>query len=155
MTNKSVKGIVTAVRNDKKGLQLDEKEWYSSKFFKGEVEAGLGDEVEVEYEEKGEYKNLKACKIVKKGEGKEAGFAAKADDRIIGMLTSYIKDEVANLRSATIQIGVKSMTEEMSANFWKTAAANVLRAYKQVKEGLCEKEESAEEEKLEVKTEKV
>lgn len=84
----TVKGIVKALKKDKKGLQLENGKWYSNQFA-AEVDCQKGDEVEVKYTVNGNFNNYTEVKVLKKAEsGKASG---KSYDPST-MLVSYAKD---------------------------------------------------------------
>lgn len=65
-----VTGIVQAIKKDHKGICLKdptnpEGKWYSNGFFKGSISANIGDEVELELKENGQYINLMSVKVIK------------------------------------------------------------------------------------------
>lgn len=66
MELKTIKGVVTAIRKDKKGIQVLD-EWYTNKF-KEDVTCSLGDTVEVTYFVKGQYKNFQTIKVIEYSE---------------------------------------------------------------------------------------
>jgi len=65
----TITGIVQAIKGDGKGLAIKgdnpKGDWYSNKFFKGNIDAKKGDEVELTIAINGQYKNLMAVKVIK------------------------------------------------------------------------------------------
>lgn len=62
---KTITGIVKSLKKDRKGLQLNDGNWYSNKFFKGELTCQRGDEVEITLSINGQWQNLVSCKVLK------------------------------------------------------------------------------------------
>lgn len=88
-------GKVTSVRKDRKGIKLDDGNWYSNTF-KPALEVNVGDEVKVEYTLKGEYRNHQKVEVTSKGQGFKANFnpaiAEQGDKARKNMCISYAKD---------------------------------------------------------------
>lgn len=86
----TIKGTVQKIKQDKKGVMLENGSWYSNNF-KSELDVNVGDEVEVEYKVNGNFNNFEKVVVLKKG-SKPAGKSSTYDPAT--MLVSYAKDIV-------------------------------------------------------------
>lgn len=99
---KTIKGIVKSLRQDRKGLQLNDGTWYSNKFLKGTLECQRGDEVEITCKQNGQYLNLETVTVLKTTQKKAEPFSESRDAKDAAMLTSYAKDLVVAGKAETI-----------------------------------------------------
>ena len=110
----TVKGIVKAVRKDKKGVLLDNDKWYSNKFA-AEVVCNKGDEVEIAFETKGIYNNHETIKVLSKAKGSKV--SSEYDPTT--MLVSYAKDLVVASMSTDKRISLDNATILVLAEYFK------------------------------------
>jgi len=89
MVNKlKIEGVVTAVRKDRKGFQLDKEGWYSGFTM---VNVNWGDKVVVEYVINGNFNNIESVEILDANQSpKRVPQRNGADSQIL----SYVKDLV-------------------------------------------------------------
>jgi len=67
--NETIKGLVKAVRKDKRGVMLDNEKWYSNQYLAEPVSANKGDEVEITLNSKGYLQEIKVLKSSPTGIG--------------------------------------------------------------------------------------
>lgn len=64
-------GKVSFIRKDKKGVQLENGNWYSNPNMQSVLEVNKGDEVKIEFAKNGQFNNLQKLEITKKNEKPE------------------------------------------------------------------------------------
>ncbi len=121
------KGVVTSVapKDGKYGISLGKDNWFNGF---GECPCSKGDEVEINYEVKNGFKNIKELNVTKKQEN-----AAREvhEDKNASQLTSYAKDLVVAHMNMENAEPFASMQDAMSL-----AAEAVLVAYNKIKAGI-------------------
>ena len=110
-----VTGFVESVRKDRKGIKLN-GEWYSSF---STVNCNSRDNVELEFTQNGEWKNIKTIKVL-------SGYTNQKEDlndaKLLSMQTSYAKDVLIALINTRGNIADFDLIESAkdSANAVKT-----------------------------------
>lgn len=106
-----IEGVVKLVKKDKKGLQLENGEWYSNNFLKNPLICNRGDKVKVFLNGKG---FLELVEVLEKGLDKPTQdrpeFKQQARESInASQLTSYAKDLVIAGKSPDMETAIKSV----------------------------------------------
>lgn len=127
-------GIVESIRHDKKGLKLNNQEWYSS--FLHEVKCNRGDEVKVTYTENTKdgrtFKNFDKIEVLN---ATKIPSSNQQEERLNSVLTSYAKDlAVAKIGQGASDLGIVMLE----------ARDVILETYNKIKEELNEKPKTTE-----------
>ena len=125
----TAKGIVKSVRKDRKGVQLEDENWYSQF---SEVDCNKGDLVTIDYKINGHFKNISKLIILERMLP-TLPQEIKTNEKAITMLVAYVKDiVVAKLQHATTTL---NLAPDMTAE-WITANEQIWKSYNFFKEKL-------------------
>jgi len=86
----TTEGIVASLKRDRKGLKLEDGEWYSNGFMPEINHVGVGDKVKITYKVNGSYKNYETVEVLEKAKPSQVSKGNEYDPT--GMLVSYVKD---------------------------------------------------------------
>ena len=86
----TIKGIVKKVKNDKKGVMLENEKWYSNNF-KEELDVNVGDEVEIEFKVNGNFNNHEKVTVLTKTD-KAVSKGSKEDFNPVTALTKFVME---------------------------------------------------------------
>jgi hypothetical protein len=120
-------GVIKAIsqKEERYSLTFDGATWYSDF---GVCPCKKGDEVKLEYEINGNFKNIKKIDVLKKSDQVMQGFR---EDKNASMILSYAKDlVVAGMEKTGIEVDIKAAMN--------LAAEAVVEAYKKIKLGIGE-----------------
>ena len=93
-----IEGTVTKIRKDKKGVQLNDEDWFSGF---SEMTCDKGDELEIEYVINGQWKNINKWRVISKFNGgmstEKINFEDKPKKQNKGNMASFIMSYVKDL----------------------------------------------------------
>jgi hypothetical protein len=136
----TIKGTIKFTKKDGRGFQLKEdSNWYS--MYRGTlpVKVSAGDVVEVSFEMNGEYRNIKALKVISSDtskSSKSSGYGQTPAQTILNgvfALSCKFVEMQTELRKIS-----KDLPEADLPAFMQLMAKEATKAYKEIEQGLAE-----------------